>query len=428
MAKRTYRALSVKSFDAQKLADRVAGEVLVVGLDIAKRILFAAFMLQDKTRLGIVKWDQLRPAEQADAVTLFKLLVKVAARVELVLEPSGTYGDPWSHLAERLGMHVYRMSPKRVHDFAEVLDGVPSQHDSKSAISLAHLHLDRCSSPWVRRSKSQRELAALVSEADLHQGAATGCLNRLESWAARHWPELHRLLALKSVTILKLLARFSSPQEVALHRAEAGQFMHSVGGPALRESKVSAILESAQTTMGVPPTPAEVTQVRTLAEEILRHKDALKKIRRRAERLSQDVECVTSMRPVLGLMTSVVLYVKLGDPRDYSSPQAYAKAAGLNLTERSSGQYKGLLKLSKRGSSAARRWLYLAVLRLIHQDPVIQAWYLKKVQRDGGRVRMKAIGAVMRKLTKALWHVGHGEIFDPSKLFDSRRLNLRISA
>lgn len=428
MPKRTYRALSVKLFDAQKLTDRVKGKVVVVGLDSAKRAQFAGLMLRDKTRLGIVKWDQIRATEQADAVSLFKLLVKTAARVELVLEPSGTYCDPWRHLAEDVGIAVYRMSPKRVHDYAEVLDGVPSQHDSKSAISLAHLHLEGLSSPWVQRPKSQRELGALVSEADLHQDAAMRSMGRLEGWAARHWPELHLLLALKSITILKLLARFSGPTDVAQHRAEAGELMQSVGGPALRKGKVEAILDSAQHTIGVPTTPAEAAYARTLAEEILRHKDALKQIGRRAESLSRDVECVTSMRPILGLMTSVVLYVKLGDPRDFSSPHAYVKAAGLNLKERSSGQHKGLLKLSKRGSSTARRWLYLAVCRLVHQDRVVQAWYLKKVERDGGKVRMKAIGAVMRKLTRALWHVGRGESFDASKLFDARRLRPRISA
>lgn len=429
MAKRTYRALSVKLFDAHKLADRVKGEALVVGLDVAKRTQFAALMLRDKTRLGIVKWDQLCATEQADAKSLFELLAKKAAQVELVMEPSGTYGDPWSHLARDLGLAVYRMSPKRVHDYAEVLDGVPSQHDSKSAVSLAHLHIERFSSPWIPRTTSQRELGALVSEADLHQDARVRCMGRLEAWAARHWPELHLLLPLKRITVLKLLAQFASPQEVARQRAQAGQWMQSVGGHMLRESKIAAILDSAQHTLGVPTTQAEASYARKLAEEILRHVEALKQIQRRAESLSRDVECVIGMRPILGLMTAVVLYVKLGDPRDYASPQAYVKAAGLNLKERSSGRYKGQLKFTKRGSSAARRWLYLAVCRLVRTDRVVQTWYLKKVQRDGGKVRMKAIGAVMRKLAKALWHLARGATFDASKLFDTTRLQpTRFSA
>jgi hypothetical protein len=36
---------------------------------------------------------------------------------------------------------------------------------------------------------------------------------------------------------------------------------------------------------------------------------------------------------------------------------------GLNLAERSSGKWQGKLKISKRGSSKVRRWLYMAALR-----------------------------------------------------------------
>ncbi len=32
------------------------------------------------------------------------------------------------------GIALYRVSPKRVHDAAEVYDGVPSLHDAKAAL------------------------------------------------------------------------------------------------------------------------------------------------------------------------------------------------------------------------------------------------------------------------------------------------------
>ena len=37
---------------------------------------------------------------------------------------------------------------------------------------------------------------------------------------------------------------------------------------------------------------------------------------------------------------------------------------------------------------------------------------------------MKAVVAVMRKLARALWHVGQGKRFDAAKLFDVSRLGL----
>ncbi len=83
--------------------------------------------------------------------------------------------------------------------------------------------------------------------------------------------------------------------------------------------------------------------------------------------------------------------------------------------------------MEKRGSKKARKYLYFAAMRLTKSDELTGAWYEKKVQRDGGK-RRKAIIAVMRKLAKALWHVGRGAKFDSSKLWDASRLEVKKEA
>jgi hypothetical protein len=62
--------------------------------------------------------------------------------------------------------------------------------------------------------------------------------------------------------------------------------------------------------------------------------------------------------------------------------------------------------------------------RWIQHDPVARAWYAKKVKRQGGQFKSKAVVALMRKLTLALWHVAKGSEFDSTLLFDTRRLKL----
>ena len=66
---------------------------------------------------------------------------------------------------------------------------------------------------------------------------------------------------------------------------------------------------------------------------------------------------------------------------------------------------------------------WTAVLRWVQHDQVARAWYQRKVERDGGR-KMAALGALMRKLAKALYHVGRGEALDMHKLFDCERLGI----
>ena len=82
----------------------------------------------------------------------------------------------------------------------------------------------------------------------------------------------------------------------------------------------------------------------------------------------------------VGIATACVLWTCVGDPRKYHAAAAYRKAMGLNLKERSSGAYQGQLRISKRGSARARKWLYFAALRLVRLSEV-RPWYEAKKAR-----------------------------------------------
>lgn len=423
MKKRIYQAIRVKGLDFQAISQRCKETRLTIGVDVAKSMQFASLMLEDKACMGIVKWNQLDSSENQEAMQLFARLAESASSVDLVLEPSGTYGDPLRYRAEAMGLNVYRVNPKRCRDYAEVFDGVASRHDGKSAMLLGRLHLEGFSDPWEASEESLRDMKALVKEADIHQSSLVRNLGRLEGWAARHWPELHKLMPLRRTTVLELLLAYGSPCRVAQAGAEAEQLIEKVGGHWLGRSKPAAIVKSARETMGVAMSEGERSLVRALADEILRSRAALAKVEKRLKDRGKQEPSIAAIAPTVGELTSVVLFVELGNPNRFPSAKSYLKAPGLNLKECSSGQHVGRLMLSKRGSSRARRWLYLAALRLIQNDRLTKAWYEKKLRRDGGKVRQKAVVAVMRKLVLALWHVAKGEAFDSSKLFDAGNLS-----
>jgi transposase len=121
---------------------------------------------------------------------------------------------------------------------------------------------------------------------------------------------------------------------------------------------------------------------------------------------------LAEMTKTIGCLTTAILLGVHCDPRQYACAQSYVKALGLNLIETSSGKVKGPLKLSKRGSSVARQYLYLAALRLIQRDPVIRQWYERKAQPHA---KIKTVLALVRKLAKALWHVARGQPFQAEK-------------
>lgn len=427
MKKRIYRAISVKSMNSETLIERIEDQHLLVNVDVAKSVQFASIMLEDRECLGIVKWNQLEKSENACALRFLRDLANAAGSADLVMEPSGTYGDPLRHRAREMGYQIHRVQPKRSRDYSEVLDGVPSQHDGKSSVILGRLHLEGLSQPWSASSEAHRDLAALTREADIHKSHELRNLGRLEGWFARHWPELGKVLPLKRPTVLALLMKYGSPEAVSRNASEAKRFLKTIGGYLLKDAKISAMVRSARETVGVVPTAGEIQLGQALAREVLQSRKALAEVKKRLEDRGRVEPSIAAMSPVLGLLTAVVLFVEVGDPREYPHARAWVKAAGLNLKERSSGLHVGRSKLSKRGSGMARKWLYLAALRLLQRDPITRAWYEKKIRRDGGKIRKKAIAAVMRKLASALWHVGKGERFDSSKLFDTRRLSTAVA-
>jgi hypothetical protein len=151
------------------------------------------------------------------------------------------------------------------------------------------------------------------------------------------------------------------------------------------------------------------------AREALKARKEIQRAKRALKQLSLDNEAIQRMVQVVGSITACVLWVSVGDPREYHCGEAYRKAMGLNLKERSSGKHQGKLKITKRGPSMARRWLYFSAMRRVQQTPV-RAWYEKKKHKDKDRA-LGAIVAVMRKLALALWAVTtHNEPFALDRL------------
>ena len=144
MKKGTYRAVEIKTVNVEKLAKAVGGGRMVFAVDVGKEVPFAQVVNEQGEGLLTVKWKQ--PSQNKEVVEWLGQLG--ASRVEVVMEPSGTYGDALRGQLLAAGHEVWRVSPKRVHDLSEVHDGVPSHHDAKSAAIIAELHLKGSSERW----------------------------------------------------------------------------------------------------------------------------------------------------------------------------------------------------------------------------------------------------------------------------------------
>ena len=408
MKKHTYRAQKVNTINWQQVKEQTLGETLVLAVDVAKSQQYALLTTEDHTKSWMMQWNHLE-----HTFYLIEQLKSLQTPVSVVMESTSTYGDSLRYQCRQAGFAIYQAHAKKVHDAREIFDGVPSLHDAKSAWLIAKLHKDSITKLWCESTIEERRMNALRLEYDLHQDQHLRNQNRLEAYMSRHWPEVLALMPIGSVTLEQLIKHYGSPQKVAAEAKQAALNMRSWGKTGLSVENIAAVIASAINTLGEPCIEAECQFLMALASE-LDHSRLQKQTAKQAlEALVDNDEGLREMGRVIGKATTAVLVSLHLDPRRFTSPKSYQKALGVNLTEKSSGQINGRLRLSKRGSSVARKFLYMAALRLLVKDPLIEKWY--KAKKDD-RAKLKTVIALMRKLPLALWHIARGERFDASKL------------
>jgi transposase len=387
---------------------------VIVGLDIGKEQIRA--VARWSTGSCDRPWRVRQPADLTVLVTVLRDLSKTR-QLRVAMEPTGTYGDAARQALHDAGIPVWRVSPKAAHDFAEIYDGVPSQHDGKDAAVVAELAaLGKASLwPYAAADAWQQELHYWVDWLDAQQRQRVMWLGRLEALLARHWPEATAVLEVGSATLTQILLKYGGPAGLAAD-AQAREQVQRWGGAWLSAAKVEQLVASATTTMGVRQGEWDQRRMRAYAEEAWQARQQVRQAQRQLERLAPQQPVLQAQGQVVGLATACVFWVSTGDPRLFGCGAAYRKAMGLNLKERSSGQYQGQLRISKRGSARTRKWLYFAALRLVKCAEVRQWFAAKKAGDNRGAKRL--VVAVMRKLALALYQVGvKGEVFDAKRLF-----------
>jgi transposase len=412
-----YSAVLVNRVVFDQVAHGREGRDLVVGIDVGKFDLLVVPRWADRD-FGR-PWRVANPCQIADLVALLLRLAD-GRNLRVALEPSGTYGDALRQALHDKGLAVLRVSPKAAHDYAEVFDGVPSQHDGKDAAVVAELAaLNKAASwPYEVSPSWQEELVYWVDWLDAQRRLLALWSGRLEALLARHWPEATRVLRLTKATLLRTLEYYGGPEPLAADVA-ARQRLLGWGGPWLSAEKVDRLLEGAKGSVGVRQGEVQRRQVQEYASQALAALAEVRRSKRELQVLVKGHEVLTTQARVVGSATSCALWSSVGDPRGYSCGEAYRKAMGLNLTERSSGTYQGELHISKRGNPQSRHWLYLAALRLVKKAG-LREWYQAKKARDGNRGKGALVG-VMRRLALALHAVGaKGSQFEIGRLFPGK--------
>jgi len=288
-----------------EVTDGRAGQEVVVGMDIGKFEIMAVARWPDRSFAR--PWRVANPSDVPVLIGLLKELAQ-GRHLQLAMEPSGTYGDALRQALSDAGFALQRVSPKAAHDYAEIFDGVPSQHDGKDAAVVAELAAIGKSKAWEYPPNADwdQETRYWVESLDWQQRVLTMCLGQLEALLARHWPEATRVLPVSRGTMLRVLANYGGPKPLT-DDAEATRLIRRWGGKYLQAEKATALLASAAATVGMRQSTWELRRLRELASQALVARLEVSRCRRRLQALAQQNAVVRAQAKVIGSATACVL-------------------------------------------------------------------------------------------------------------------------
>jgi transposase len=118
--------------------------------------------------------------------------------------------------------------------------------------------------------------------------------------------------------------------------------------------------------------------------------------------------------PGVGYITAAGFLGEVGDISKYRSSKEIIKLAGLNLVEISSGIKKGKRKISKRGNSFPRLFLYQCAVVAIAKNSQIKKYFLAHTKTKN---KMKVLVAVKCKLVRIMFALlKHKKYYDPKEV------------
>ncbi|MGF6949827.1 transposase [Neobacillus sp. B4I6] len=416
--------MNFKMQDKQnQLIERISDTHLIVGVDIAQQLHVARAV----NFRGIVVGDPITFENNEEGFVKLLNWIHDLKRLKNLdaaivgMEPTGHY---WINLSKWLfnqKIEVATVNPHLVKRNKENRDNTQSKSDKKDALVIADMVKNGYYSFIRPSSESFEKLRVLMSNRDVIVKRLVMSLNQINRWVDIVFPELRQVFNDVSCKgAIATLRLFPTPDEISSMESLDVQrgwksLMKRQPGP----KKAQLLINLAKTSIG---TGQALDAYKFHLEQLLEEYDlAIKQL----ERVEQQVKEVLNKIPFAKklLMIKGISEISLagilgesGDLSGFSHGNSLLRHAGLHLAEASSGKWKGQIVISKRGRSRLRRFLYLATMSLVMNNPEFKAMHSHNVKVKKLK-KMKSIMKLIGKLARIFVGIARrNESYCPNKI------------
>jgi transposase len=416
--------MNFKMQDKQnQLIERISDTHLIVGVDIAQQLHVARAV----NFRGIVVGDPLTFENNEEGfvklVSWIQNLQKLKKLDSTIvgMEPTGHY---WINLSKWLysqNIEVVTVNPHLVKRNKENRDNTQSKSDKKDALVIADMVKNGYYSFIRPSSESFEKLRVLMSNRDVVVKRLVMSINQINRWVDVVFPELRQVFNDVSCKgAIATLRLFPTPDEISsMEPLDVMRGWKSLMKRQPGSKKAQLLINLAKSSIG---TGQALDAYKFHLEQLLEEYDLAAK---QLERVEQQVKDVLNKIPFAKklLMIKGISEISLagilgesGDLSGFSHGNSLLRHAGLHLAEASSGKWKGQIVISKRGRSRLRRFLYLATMSLVMNNPEFKAVHSHNVKVKKIK-KMKSIMKLIGKLARIFVGIARSnESYCPSKV------------
>ncbi|AZN39913.1 IS110 family RNA-guided transposase [Paenibacillus albus] len=415
--------MKFKAQDKQnQLIEKITAQHIVVGIDIAQQIHVARAVNFRGIALGNpLPFSNDEEGFQSLLQWIHSIQVAHSLTATIVgMEPTGHYWLNVSNWLSERQFEVVLVNPHLVKKNKENRDNTPSKSDKKDALVIADMVKNGYYSFIRNTPEAFEELRVFLSNRDSVVTRLVSAKNQIHRWVDVVFPELRQVFkSLMCTGSLATLRLFPMPEELSMlqpHDVITGwkTLMKRHSG----ERKARVLISLACRSVGSKQaTHAYKLHLKQLLDEYDLACQQLKTVEAEILTVLDRIPFAKSMLAVKGI-SAISLAGILGEAGDLSGfvhGNALLRHAGLNLAEASSGKWTGQMKISKRGRSRLRRFIFMMTMSLVMNNPEFQALHAHNVQVKKMK-KMRSIMKLCGKLARILVGMARSrEAYNPQK-------------
>lgn len=402
----------------------MSNQFISVGIDVGSDFSFMSAALPNQTFIGKpfkIVHNNFNSLEKA-VLTIKEAEEVHSMKVRIVMESTGIYHYPlFCYLCDK-GFDVAVINPI-ISKNSTNMNIRKVENDKFASKKLALIGLKPDLKTSVTPSGVVLDLRNLVREYYHLMDCRSSYVNKLKGILKISFPQYISVFSKVTIqTSLALLEKF--PSATAFLSAKKSSVISIINktarfGKAYAETKYQALIAAAQASNTFGHfLPSNATQIRIYVSFIKKYDAEIAGVLASMYKLVDEYSGETFVKqihlietiPGAGFLSAVTVMCEIGDFSVFKSPKQMFAYFGLDPAVKQSGNFTGTnVKMSKRGSSIARRAIFTIALvgvgltrKGAANNPVLRDYYLHKCK---SKLKMVALGAVMHKVCNIIFAV-----------------------